>query len=306
MKNEFDGFLDNLPDLNLPQQKRKKKLASYQGPHGIQYRRPLQEQTQSNIERQKKENAKQERFRASCKQGIQYFSIQKIRTYWLKQIEIAASLTDKPWGYGSTRIEWPKDKPTVYAVMAFSMQENSIVGIIPESLKDTEWYTLYEIVGTWVCYTDISVELLSYIEEDLREQGLLEVHKSENSKPASASGTKSKETSDEEILPDYRAINLAKRTITIGTKTYPITSEKIWDFIKDLCIAFREDRMVPSIDGSANNKSAVDQLRKQIGNYDLHKLILFVTGGYKLNPDVKIPEGGQIGIRKTHLSHKQK
>ena len=105
-------------------------------------------------------------------------------------------------------------------------------------------------------------------------------------------------------IPDYKALNLSNRTIMIGTETYHITSEKVWDFIKDLHSAFRDDRLVPMFDGATNNKHNVDRLRKLLSNENLHKLIIFVNGGYKLNPEVKILESGQIGIRKTHLSRK--
>jgi hypothetical protein len=102
-------------------------------------------------------------------------------------------------------------------------------------------------------------------------------------------------------LPDYRALNLAKRTLTIGGRTYPITSEKVWDFIKDLCSLLKSDRIVAYMEGAVNNKNAVDQLRKLIGKENLHNFLVFVSGGYKLNPEVKILDSGQIGIRKTRL-----
>ncbi|MHC4397236.1 MAG: hypothetical protein ACYS1A_16485 [Planctomycetota bacterium] len=107
-------------------------------------------------------------------------------------------------------------------------------------------------------------------------------------------------------ITDYKALNLANRTILFGTEIYNITSEKVWDFLKDLYSALRDDRLVPMLEGATNNKNSVDQLRKQISNVNLHKLIIFVNGGYKLNTEVKILGGGQIGIRKTHLSRKQK
>jgi len=114
-------------------------------------------------------------------------------------------------------------------------------------------------------------------------------------KPTAARG-------EETNLPDYRAVNLAKRIVTIGAKPYAITSEKVWDFLKDLWSASKDDRIVPMLEGSTNNKNAVDQLRNQMGKNNLRKLIIFIKkGGYKLNPEVKISGGGQIGIRKTHL-----
>ena len=107
-------------------------------------------------------------------------------------------------------------------------------------------------------------------------------------------------------LPDYRALDLAKRAVTIGSNTSAITSDRVWDFLRDLCSARRDDRLVPSIERATNNKNNVDQLRRQIGNAALHKLILFVDGGYKLNPDVKILSGAQIGIRRTKTGREPK
>lgn len=97
----------------------------------------------------------------------------------------------------------------------------------------------------------------------------------------------------------YRAVNLAKRTITIGENTHSITSEKVWDFIKDLWSASKIDRVVPSLEGVANNKNAYDSLRRSIGKENLHKFVISVSGGYKLHHEVKILLGGQMGIRKT-------
>jgi len=110
---------------------------------------------------------------------------------------------------------------------------------------------------------------------------------------------------DETTIPDYRALDLAKRTVTIGTKTHSIISERVWDFLKDLHSALRDDRLVPMLEGAANNKNNVDQLRKQIGRDALHGLVISVRGGYKLNPEVKILQSAQFGMRKTRLSHKR-
>lgn len=106
-------------------------------------------------------------------------------------------------------------------------------------------------------------------------------------------------------IPDYIALDLAKRTVTMGTKIHPITSEKVWDFLKNLCSAFKDDRLVPRYDGATNNKNNVDQFRRLIGKEALHEFIVFLNHGYKLNPEVEIIGGGQISIRKTHLSHKR-
>jgi len=105
--------------------------------------------------------------------------------------------------------------------------------------------------------------------------------------------------SEEINLPVYIAMDIANRTVTVGSKTTNITSEKVWDFLKDLRSAKRDDRIVPHLDGAVDNKNNVDQLRRKIGKDELHKLVIFANDGYKLNPATKIINDAQIGIRKT-------
>ncbi|MHC4488581.1 MAG: hypothetical protein ACYSW7_05305 [Planctomycetota bacterium] len=128
----------------------------------------------------------------------------------------------------------------------------------------------------------------------------------DNEKAQSPNEPPRRDGQDETVIPDYRAVDLAKRTVTIGAGMWPITSEKVWDFIKDLCSAFKNDRLISRFEGAQDNKNNVDQLRRQIGGDNLHKLIILDNGVYKLNPEVKILGGGQIGIRKTKLGRKPK
>lgn len=99
----------------------------------------------------------------------------------MEQLDIAASLDAKPWDYISGKLEWlrkrlgweEKDKSVVYLLMAFSMDRGSLIKIIPESMKSTEWYILKDLIPYGVCEYDLSAELLSFIEADLKKEGLL-------------------------------------------------------------------------------------------------------------------------------------
>jgi hypothetical protein len=100
---------------------------------------------------------------------------------------------------------------------------------------------------------------------------------------------------------DYITLNVTNRTITIGTQPITITSERVWDFIKDLVSAAKSDRLVPVLDGAQNNKNNFDQLRRKVGGTDnLKKLVISTRDGYKLSPAVKVLNSGQVSIRKTY------
>ncbi len=125
-------------------------------------------------------------------------------------------------------------------------------------------------------------------------------------KNATSYRSQAKDGQDQTGIPVYRALDLAKRTVTIGITTYPITSEKVWNFSKDLCSALKNDRLISRFEGAQDNKNNVDQLRRQIGRDNLHKLIILGNGVYKLNPETKILNSGQVGIRKTKLEREPK
>ncbi len=132
----------------------------------------------ANIEnvRRTSEQVKRKLLRASIEQAKKHYSDKDIKDYWLKQIDKAASLPIKDWA--KSKIKWPKDKPLVYAITAICMQAFSRFEILPESFEKTEQYKINEkiyvrYVGS---YTDFSLpELLSYIEADLKEEGLLKI-----------------------------------------------------------------------------------------------------------------------------------
>jgi hypothetical protein len=104
---------------------------------------------------------------------------------------------------------------------------------------------------------------------------------------------------------EYIAINIATRTITFGAKPIVITSERIWNFIKDVVSAAKYDRFVPLIEGAQKNKNNIDQLRRKVGKDNLKKLVISAGDGYKLSPNVKVLNSGQVGIRKTKLKRQR-
>lgn len=129
-------------------------------------------QANKKAARNEVEQAKRERFRKSCEQGRRYFSMRKIREYWLRQLDIAASLDAITWDYISGELEWERDKPVVYALMAFSMNQGGLFRIVPKSMEGTKWFEYVDRIPFLVCECDLSAELLSCIEADLRSQGL--------------------------------------------------------------------------------------------------------------------------------------
>ena len=101
-------------------------------------------------------------------------------------------------------------------------------------------------------------------------------------------------------LPIFKTIDVASRTITIGTKSIVIMNETVWEFIRELIANYRYDRIVPRWEGNNDNKSSNDTLRRYLGGGKvIREVIIYPKGGYKLNPTIKILNGGQIGIRKT-------
>ncbi|MBC8217611.1 MAG: hypothetical protein H8E73_04035 [Planctomycetes bacterium] len=102
----------------------------------------------------------------------------------------------------------------------------------------------------------------------------------------------------------YVELNLAERTLTIGTDINRITSENEWDFLKTLASNTKIGCITPRMDGSKNRKNAVDTLRRNIGKDSLHQVISFSNDGYFLDPSVKLSGGSQIGIRTTRQAPK--
>ncbi len=81
-----------------------------------------------------------------------------------------------PCGGAGLRYEWPRDKAKVYAVMAICVDTFSSIRILPDELRQTEFYKANENIWVWVQNDDfdLAAEFLSYIEADLKAEGQTE------------------------------------------------------------------------------------------------------------------------------------
>jgi len=93
----------------------------------------------------------------------------------------------------------------------------------------------------------------------------------------------------------YIELDLAERKLIIGADQYMISSEKVWDFLKELATKKKSGRLTSRLEW----KNQVDMLRRQIKKDNLRKVIKFTNGGYLLQPYVEVKYGSQIGIRRT-------
>jgi hypothetical protein len=98
----------------------------------------------------------------------------KIEAYWVKQIEVIAIST------GSTpvfeaKLQWPNDRARFYAVMGVCAQRCTDIVLIPERIREMQWYKSHEWwVPEYVCGMDMASQFMAFIEQDLREQGLID------------------------------------------------------------------------------------------------------------------------------------
>ncbi len=97
----------------------------------------------------------------------------------------------------------------------------------------------------------------------------------------------------------YIEINLATHIVTVGTRQHPITSDKVWMFIKILVEDKQQHKATPREDGRINWKNARDMLRRKIGKTATGQMIICSGGCYALDPNVVIKGTGQIGIHRT-------
>ena len=121
-----------------------------------------------------------------------------------------------------------------------------------------------------------------------------------------------KETQHERMQTDSKLcrervnveLDIAERTLTIGTDEKFISSESTWNFLKTLVDNKKQKRITPRRDGQIDWKNAVDTLRRIIkkDSISLRDIITSSRDGYRLAQGVTIKGGGQIGIRSTKLS----
>jgi hypothetical protein len=140
------------------------------------------QKTQESYERHKAEEeasrradqkARSSRFHEACDRVRKWLAMPKVRKHWIAQMETVIKSTGAKWAFSDSKLQWPKDKSTIYAVMAICAEPWSSIEIIPKSIRDSEWYKANENIWNWVDQSDFAAELIAYIEQDLSEQGFL-------------------------------------------------------------------------------------------------------------------------------------
>jgi len=157
------GFLDDLPDLDLPDPPRRHVQKPQVDPvHTLMARVPPFTE------------AKYERFRAACERVYEYFRVPVVKEYWVKQLQEVAASAGETLVFG-TGLQWPEDKAKFYAVMAVCAQRCTDIVLIPKQVREEDWYKSHECwVPEYVCRMDMAPQFIAYVEQDLGEQGLLD------------------------------------------------------------------------------------------------------------------------------------
>jgi hypothetical protein len=107
----------------------------------------------------------------------------------------------------------------------------------------------------------------------------------------------------------YVELNLAERSLTIGTNTKSVSSESVWNFLKTLADNKKQGQIIPTCEmrdgGNIYWKNSMDMLRrmvnKMVGKNGIQAVVESSRNGYQLAPGVKITGGAQVGIRPTKL-----
>jgi len=141
-------------------------------------RRSPEAREQEERERRASDQAKQERIRQSCEKCHELLADSSVRMYWLGQAQAVMATETSYQGLGGAclQYEWPRDKAMVYAVMAIWLDECSNIKILPEHLRQTDFYKVNKNVGNDMVYwcPGLTAEFLSYIEADLKAAGQTE------------------------------------------------------------------------------------------------------------------------------------
>lgn len=123
-------------------------------------------------EQRSKNQAKRERYSKEIERAQRYLADIRLKDYWLNQAKpVFFQETVADWR--NIRFEWPKDKAFFYAVMLLCADSASKIHLLPESFKQTKAYEQNKNV-TWVWLFDYAGQLMTYIEADLEQKGLLQ------------------------------------------------------------------------------------------------------------------------------------
>lgn len=148
----------------------------YPGPHSIFYRRSPQEREQRARESRASDQAKHERVRQIWEKCRELMADSNVRMYWLGQAQTVIA-TETSWqgsGGACLQYEWPRDKTMVYAVLAIWLDDSSSIRVLSDNLRQTDFYKANKNIGTEIERCDsVAAEFLSYIEADLKAEGLL-------------------------------------------------------------------------------------------------------------------------------------
>jgi len=233
----------------------------------------------------------------------------------LEYVKTQAKLSGRQILSYDTLAEFPEEQVKELEVKGVLFQIKDADGIICTECDKECWKPVEtrikdgKAIGVIYC-TDkdcggiVPVELIRLQQWEIVKEKLIKLERGENEIDQVTLGIKEKKVNpqgSEQVGNNniYREINLAERTLTIGENTKNITADSVWDLLKNLCTNSKSGLTVYRFDAQTDRKNAVDTLRRKNGTENLNLIIESVKGGYKLNPDVKIKGGGQIGIRKT-------
>jgi hypothetical protein len=122
--------------------------------------------------REANRRARNEQFREACERCQRYFANPKIRAYWLDQIRATFPCYWVGPEERQLNMHSAEDRGIAYTALAFAVDAHSACQIIPEDLRVMGgWGDFYRRISARI--SDISSELLAWIEADLRERKLL-------------------------------------------------------------------------------------------------------------------------------------
>lgn len=157
------------------------------------------------------DEAKKERFRAICEKYYRLLADERVRRYWLAQVELGMKTEPgwqgvklefkrepghNPWQRRGLRYEWPKDKGLVYALIGVALDIWSSVKVLTPELRDTQFYYLNSALLPDIINLGLADEFYGYIEADLKAEGLLGQKNKPETNPAAEGRTRTLGTAD--------------------------------------------------------------------------------------------------------------
>lgn len=270
-----NGFWYNTPDLGLPRRKAYGKF----GRHPSEVRTyKLPDPPASQGEFVSKQNA--DILRKITRLIIPLIQLPDVMKEWRDQIQIA--FQEKPGQKVDTLAK-------AYFILAFIQSDERWGGLNKIITKELDAKRPENLK---IRYFPVDCETyLESVKADLDQKGLLaRLEKSEG---------KSKKPVE---IPRIE-IQLDQRKLVIGDRQINISSDKVWEFLKELCDSRRYDIPSPT---TRERKNARDMLQRIIREQAPQQykaiwpnLISTSRGKYVLRDSVKIAGGAQVGIRRN-------